>query len=233
MASKLLLLLVVLTLPLFARGSELENTELKTKADAGDSSSQIALGIICLEGGDFDAAESWYLKALKGGDKDAEEYLANFYDYLDNPKNDPEKAFKWRRLVAERGDSNSQSLLGDMYHQGNGVKQSDRDAASWYRKAAEQGSAGGASSLSHMYSLGLGVRQDDVEAYVWAKLSEEWQKQSRDNMPEEVKVRFGEIDNSASEALAAKLSESKLRRAETQVEKLLAEISAQWVREFR
>jgi TPR repeat protein len=121
MNRKFPLLLAFLTVPFFARGSEPENTDLKTKAEAGDTSAQIVLGVMCLESGDFDGAESWYLKALEGGNKDAEEYLATFYDYPNNPKNDAEKAFKWRLVVAERGDSNSQVLLGNMYEMGSAM----------------------------------------------------------------------------------------------------------------
>jgi TPR repeat protein len=226
MHHKLPLLLVVLALPLFARGSEPENAELKAKAEGGDTSAQIMLGYMCLEHGDFGGAESWYLKALEGGDKDAEEYLATFYDNPNNPKNDAEKAFKWRLVVAERGDSNSQALLGEMYQLGIGVKPNPREAAKWYLAAAKQGNSAGASSLSYLYSRGEGVREDKVEAYIWARVSEELQKRSREKLPEEIKERRSPVNTIESAKLAKGLSPAKLRKAEAEVEQLIAGMPA-------
>lgn len=226
MNRKFPLLLAFLTIPFFARGSEPENTELKTKAEAGDTSAQIVLGVMCLEGGDFDGAESWYLKALEGGNKDAEEYLATFYEYPNNPKNDAEKAFKWRLVAAERGDSNSQVLLGNMYEMGSGVRPNAREAAKWYLAAAKQGNSAGASSLSYLYARGEGVRADKVEAYVWARVSEELQKQSREKLPEEIKERRPPVSTTESAKLAKDLSPAKLRKAEADVEKLIAGMPA-------
>jgi TPR repeat protein len=218
------LLLALLTLPFFARGSEPEDTELKTKAEGGDTSAQIMLGVMCLEGGDFDGAESWYLKALQGGNKDAEEYLATFYDYPNNPQNDVEKAFKWRLVVAERGDSNSQVLLGNMYEMGSGVGPNAREAAKWYLAAAKQGNSAGASHLSHLYSRGDGVREDKEQAYVWARVSEELQKRSREKLPEEIKARRAPVSTTESAKLAKDLSPAKLHKAESDVEKLIADM---------
>ncbi len=221
------LLLIFLSFSFFAaRGSEAEDADLKARAEAGDTSAQITLGVWCIEGGDFEEAEAWFFKALKSGDKNAEEHLASFYEYPNNPKKDAEKAFKWRLPVAERGESNSQVLVGNMYEFGNGVKQNTREAAKWYLAAAKQGNSAGASSLSHLYSRGEGVREDKAQAYVWARVSEELQKQSREKLPEKIKERRLPVSTTQSAKLAKDLSPAKLRKAEADVEKLIAGMPA-------
>jgi TPR repeat protein len=225
MLRNLSLLLIFLLFPFFAaRGSEAEDADLKARAEAGDTSAQIMLGVWSIEGGDFERAEAWFLKALELGDKDAEQHLASFYEYPNNPKKDAQKAFKWRLPVAERGDSNSQVLLGNMYEYGNGVRQNSREAAKWYLAAAKQGNSAGASSLSHLYSRGEGVREDKAQAYVWARVSEELQKRSRKKMPEEVRQRISPVNTAESAALAKNLSPAKLRKAEAEVEQLVADM---------
>jgi len=210
-----------------AHGSEAVDAEWRSKAEGGDTEAQIFMGIMCFESGDFNGAEAWYLNALRGGNKDAEEYLATLYDTPNNPKNDPEKAFKMRRMVADRGDSNSQVLLGHMYELGIGIRQSPQDAAKWYLAAAKQGTSAGASALAHLYSRGEGVREDQAEAYVWARVAEELQRHVREKLPEQAAARLRNVNTSHSDSLAKNLSPAKLRRAEAKVEKLLDEISTQ------
>jgi TPR repeat protein len=224
MHRKFPLLLIFLSLSLFARSSEPEDAELRTKAEAGDTSAQIMLGAMCLESRDFDEAESWYLKALQGGNKDAEEYLANFYEYPENPKNDEQKAFSFRLAVAERGDSDSQAQLGHLYEIGRGVRSSSREAAKWFLAAAKQGNSIGASSLSYLYARGDGVREDRAKAYVWERVSEELQKRSREKMPEAARQRMRPVNTSWSDNLAKSLSPAKLRKAEAEVEQFLADV---------
>jgi len=224
MRRKFPLLLVFLSLSIFARSAEPEDAELKTKAESGDTGAQIMLGIMCLEGRDFEGAESWYLKALQGGNKDAEEYLATFYEYPENPKNDEEKAFSFRLAVAERGDSDSQAQLGHLYEIGRGVRPSSREAAKWFLTAAKQGNSIGAASLSYLYARGDGVREDKAKAYVWERISQELQKRSREKRPEAARQRMRPVDTSWGDSLAKNLSPAKLRRAEAEVEQFLADV---------
>ena len=76
--------------------------------------------------------------------------------------------------------------------------------------------------MSYLYSRGEGVREDKVEAYVWARVSEELQKRSREKLPEEIKERRSPVNTIESAKLAKDLSPAKLRKAEADVEKLIA-----------
>jgi len=149
---------------------------VKTKAEDGDSESQLYLGLMFVSGmgvkEDPLAAVNWLRKSAEQGNALAQFYFGGCY--LDGvkglAKNDAE-AFKWIKKSAEQGNIDAQAQLGLLYKLGRGVAKNDVEAFKWYKKAAEQGHEIVQSDLAICYIMGAGVPRDYVEGYAWLNLS--------------------------------------------------------------
>jgi len=144
---------------------------LRKKAEAGDASSQCALGV-CYDNGegiekDTVEAVKWYRKAAEQGNAKAQYVLGVCYYNGEGIEKHLVEAAKWMRKAAEQGDAKAQCSLGNFYYKGDGVEKDAVDSAKWYRKAADQGDAMAQGSLGVCYEKGNGVEKDSNEAVKW------------------------------------------------------------------
>jgi TPR repeat protein len=117
--------------------------QIKSAAEAGDSSAQYQLGVSYFTGAgtgkDSTEAVKWLRKAADQNNAEAQGLLGHCYAAGEGVPRDAAEAVKWYRKAAEQGVARAQGALGSCYFYGEGVTKNDAEAVNWYRKAAEQG----------------------------------------------------------------------------------------------
>ena len=83
---------------------------------------------------------SYYQKAAKLGNTNAQYRLAQFYEDGYYVKKSMKKAFNWYLHAANGGHPVAAEKVARMYEKGKGTKRDDQKAAAWYRVALEHGS---------------------------------------------------------------------------------------------
>jgi TPR repeat protein len=171
-----------------------EVSELRSKAEKGDSSAQFALGK-AHEGGNGvpksdELAVKWYRRAADQGNADAEARLGVMYRLGLGVNPDKEEAVRWYRKAAKQGSSQAMFNLGAAYYNGDGVPSNPTLAYAWFllaqdagnhtaddavKRTAEQahlGSAGDAIlQVAAMYEKGDDLPQSYAEAAKWYRKS--------------------------------------------------------------
>ena len=142
--------------------------ELKKKALAGDTKSQLRLGL-AFEFGDgvarnLDEAAHWYRIAADRGDPIAQTNLAYLYENGRDGVRDLSEAARWYMRAAVSGFARAQFNLGTLYLQGSGVERNDEEAAHWIGLAAEAGCPRALAALGYLYANGKGVPRDARKA---------------------------------------------------------------------
>ncbi len=99
---------------------------------------------------DFAKAASWYEKAARQGDAEAQ------FKYGEGVPRSEERAAYWYSKAAENGLLLAQYTLGLMYRQGRGVPKDDKLAAYWLPQVADRGFAVAQLNLGIMYLRGEG-----------------------------------------------------------------------------
>jgi TPR repeat protein len=147
---------------------------LKVKAEQGDASSQLALGLRYKESdkltSDSDEAIKWFRKAADQGNAEAQFEVGNFYSTRGKLSYEERKAEarKWFYKAAEQGNLKAQETLGTQYMYGTVAQGADPvEAMKWLKKADEQGSKLAPYGIGWLYERGLGVTKDNDEAIKW------------------------------------------------------------------
>jgi len=163
--------LAVVTSALIAqqtREGHVRLTEIKTKAEKGDATAQLHLGLMYGTGDGVQKnqveAAKWYRKSADQGYAPAQYILGYIYANGEGVEQDDHEALKWARKAADQGNADAQYHLGLIYGNGNGAAKDETEAVKWYRKAADQGLAAAQFNLGVMYTKGEGVTKDDTEA---------------------------------------------------------------------
>ena len=124
-------------------------------AEAGNDSSQYALGTLLLEQSRIDEAILWYEKAAEAGNQYAQYHLGKLYlQGKDIPKDIP-KATEYLTTSTNHGNQYAQYALGKLYLSGNEVPQDKELAAYWLTQSAAQG---------HQYAQFLLDRMDENQS---------------------------------------------------------------------
>lgn len=151
--------------------------EWKTKALAGDTTAQVAVGMFYDRGDgvkqNYKEAAKWYEMAAKAGDAHGQNNLGSLYLEGAGVKKDYAKALELFRKAAAQGNANAQCSLGLMIEEGWGTAKNLPTAFDWYRKAAELGSPQAMQNLALGYINGTGVEKNDTEAVRWLTKSAE------------------------------------------------------------
>ena len=146
-------------------------SDLRTKAEAGDTAAQVQLGELYFAGekAPFDKAEAakWYRMAADQGNTKAAFLLGFMCEVGDGVPKYKGEAAKWYRQAAEGGDSRAQFLLASMYARGDGVAQDMAESATWLLKAAQQGHAAAQAALLKRYYSGENLFGGKAEAVKW------------------------------------------------------------------
>jgi TPR repeat protein len=103
-------------------------------------------------------------QASAGGDLDALDYLAWFYDVGRYVARDQVRAAALYRRAAEGGQRHAQWRFGVMLDLGLGVAEDPDEAFRWILRAADQGSLNATVSLGVMYANGRGVPVDYAQS---------------------------------------------------------------------
>jgi len=155
---------------LFQSGVSQDIASLKARAQEGDTTAQVQLGVAYASGDGVTAddaeAVEWFRKAAQKGDAAGEYSLGEMYLTGRGLATDAAEGWKWLRRSAEHGDRRGQFNLAVFYAQGQGVPKDESESAKM-RKAAEQGLAAAQFGLGSMYAHGSGVPRSDTEAVRW------------------------------------------------------------------
>jgi TPR repeat protein len=148
---------------------------LRQKAEAGDASSQNAMGDVYAKGEavgqSYRQACDWYRKAAEQGHADAQFNLASLYEVGQGTAKDEAQAAEWFRKAAAQGHSGAQYGLGSMYASGRGVKQDSAEAARWFLQSAQGGDSLAQFNVAQRFELGRGTATNLVEACKWYLLA--------------------------------------------------------------
>ncbi len=129
---------------------------LKSKAEAGDTAAQVALGRAYEKGEGLaqndDLAVKWYRAAAEKGSPQAQSELGVMYRLGRGVPQDKEEAVKWYRLAAKQGYGPAMFNLGTCYYNGDGVGISDADAYAWFIFAQRAGSKDAADAVVRLES---------------------------------------------------------------------------------
>jgi TPR repeat protein len=139
--------------------------EITAKAESGDISAQVALGIIYergLMGADQDCriAVRWFSAAAKLGDAFAQRSLAQLLSTGRGAIADYSTAFDLFVRAAEQGDASAMVDLGEMYFQGIGTPRNYRAAFKCFGRARRAGYSIAYIKLINMYYCGYGVSKN-------------------------------------------------------------------------
>ncbi|KAG0259061.1 copper transport protein ctr1, partial [Actinomortierella ambigua] len=112
-----------------------------------------------------DDVVSYFCKAAKEDNTDAQLFLAWIYDHGRGVGKSERNSFWWCRQAAKGGNVVAQLRLARMYEHGQGVGASNAfKATTWYHIAAAGGSVEAQLALGRMYADGYGVKEDTFQA---------------------------------------------------------------------
>jgi hypothetical protein len=151
---------------------------------------------------DKDAAVTWLIKAVDGGNAIAQVNLGDAYMNGEGVAQDDNKAFALLSKAAAGGLPAAQVSLGYLYFTGRGVPADPYQGMVWTVKAAEQGMPAALFNISHGYFKGEALPQDTDKAAYYMEAAMQRATIVQRN-------RFAENINNVSRALSA----DDLRRA--------------------
>lgn len=186
-------------------------TELRQRAESGDTDAQFLLGE------DFDfgrgvpqnykEAAKWYQLAADHGNVKAQNNLGSFYQYGLGVATNYSQAVALYKQAAAQGFVMAQCNLGYMYDYGLGVPADKVTANSLYRRAADQGYPTAMLNLGVSYMKGDGVNRDLPQAYMWLD-SARWLTQFNSNMRTKWRIR-GVLDDLEQHMTPEQIKEGK------------------------
>jgi TPR repeat protein len=173
-----------------ARLSSSDVSQLQAKAEAGDASSQVALGSAYRDGDGISQNDAlavvWYRKAAEQGNATAQNDLGNMYRAGAGIEKNREEAVKWYRMAARQGNGNAMFNLGTAYYNGDGVPSNVFLAYDWFLLGEEAGNPKASDAVRRtgpeigkqacldslmevagMYEKGQDLRQNPAEAAKW------------------------------------------------------------------
>ncbi|MGB4560042.1 MAG: hypothetical protein WBI20_15120 [Burkholderiaceae bacterium] len=146
---------------------------LKKGADAGDSDSQIDLGLAYIRGKmvtrDGEKAHNlFHLASLQESALGA--YLLGLtYENGDGTEKDLVKAFECFHRAAKAGSGNGKYKLGMAYLWGYGIEEDVPAAVKWLKQAADEGHDDAQAILGKLFVYGHGVQENFQIAVQWLK----------------------------------------------------------------
>jgi uncharacterized protein len=164
---------------------QLNVAELRGKAESGDMTAAVAMGLLYDSGTEVPKnqveAVRWYRIAADQGHAEAQNSLGSMYQAGEGVPRDYSEAMRWYSIAADRGHAEALNNLAYLYDLGLGVPEDNPRAADLYSKAAEKGSVKAMLNLGLM--LGQGekeVERDVVRAFMWLDLGRFYTQFSRD-----------------------------------------------------
>jgi hypothetical protein len=163
--------IVLLALPIVARGSDPDIPRLQVDAQRGSIKQQVELGAAYFAGRgvaqDEKRAAYWYEKAANAGDPGAQKQIGYFYQVGIGVTRDAATAVRWYERAAASGLISAKVNLGVAYLLGDGVKKDPSFAQDLFRQAYKQGDGMAACYLGEMYMNGMGVERDEAAGERW------------------------------------------------------------------
>ena len=160
--------------PIVAIGENI--SELKVKAQEGDTEAQFKLGEYFNTGDgvgkDQVEAVNWYSKAAEGGLPEAKFNLATLYHYGRGISQNLELAAPLFSSAAQVGYADAEYMLGEYYRSGlGGLKKDGAVALAWFLRASRKGHSGAQLMASSIYLSGEGWRTEPRKALIWGELA--------------------------------------------------------------
>ena len=152
-----------------------EVSRIRAAAERGDAKSQLALALLydLGRGGLKDEKgtqrERWYRAAAEQENRNAQLFLAAYFDGFLLGHHDQRQAAIWYGRAAVLGDVLAQMQIAHAYEYGMGVPKSPVEAARWYRTAAEPGDVAAQKKIGGLYLLGRGVERNSTEGLMWLR----------------------------------------------------------------
>ncbi len=149
-------------------------TELRGKAEGGDSLAQYQYAIMLITGKglpkDVTQGVEWLKRAAKRGEADAQYLLGLFHaDGSNGLKKDVTEARKWFSLAADSGKKEAEYQLGRLFY----TEKKYQEAMSWMESAAKQNYLLANSYIGLMHLRGWGVAKNEAKGIEWVRKAAE------------------------------------------------------------
>ncbi|WP_127560467.1 tetratricopeptide repeat protein [Nioella ostreopsis] len=150
---------------------------LTARAEAGEASAQLDLGMIYWDGEgveqDYVRAVQLFRQAAEQGNAIAQSNLAYAYYNAEGVENDDNAAMYWAGLSAAQGDEVAMRLVAFGHYRGRGFPENRAEAARIWAEAANLGDDYSAYNMGIIIRDGDGVQQDDALAILWFERAQE------------------------------------------------------------
>jgi len=144
------------------------NSELESRAQAGDVEAQFQLGNCYFFGLGVPKKQidgvAWYRKAAEAGHAEAQFNLGGCLWQGYGVEPNQLEAARWWRKSAGQNFAPAQISVGDCFLYGRGTEKNEAEAVRWFQKAAEQEYPAALYRLGNCYLQGTGVDRNIVEA---------------------------------------------------------------------
>lgn len=161
---------------------EMNSSELRTAAIAGNAAAQVAWAGV-LENSkppDLEKAFEWYKAAATNGHTWAIFRVGACYGTGKGVEKDRTEAVKWIRLAADQGEPGAQTMVGQFYLTGQGYTKDLTQAFHWFQEAASAGEPVAQLQLAVCYRTGNGIPADPVVSAEWLhKAADRWNRQAQ------------------------------------------------------
>ena len=136
-------------------------------AESGHVASQVHLGMISAQVGNFELAAKWLTMAAEAGDAAGMTNLAALYFRGLGVERDPARALDWFAKAAAQGDPANQLRLGGLYLDDAAGAPDIARGLRWIRRAADQGFVEAQNRLGSIHAEGVVVPKEPVRADMW------------------------------------------------------------------
>jgi uncharacterized protein len=158
--------------PYLAKATVEKTTKRKASlTDIADINANIQKGLLAAKSGDFSGALQILKPFAISGNKEAQHYVGNLFEFGRGVDQNYIEARKWYSLSAHQGHVTSQVNLGMLFAHGKGGAQNYKKARKWWQLAAEQGDGMAMKNLGLSYEKGSGVQSNKLRAYMWLSMS--------------------------------------------------------------
>jgi TPR repeat protein len=113
-------------------------SEVRSKAEKGDATSQFRLGLELAVAKDYQEAAKWYRKAAEQNCAEAQSSLGFLYMFGSGVEKDEVEGAKWFRKAAEQNLAEAQGNLSVCYLEGKGVAKDIVESYKWAVLAGSQ-----------------------------------------------------------------------------------------------
>jgi len=141
-------------------------------ASAGNKQAQLDVAQRYYQQDDIANALTWFKKAAKNGEAQAQYYLGYiYYSGTGGQTIDYQTSLKWYTEAANQDQAEAMYMTGFQYYAGQGIPKNATTAMQWFKKSALLGNGDAQIMVATLYQKGQGVKQNSAKALAWLEVA--------------------------------------------------------------